>query len=943
MAAEFLLLGDIEAYRDDRPIAVGYAQLRCMLAVLLVGANAPVSVDRLVDRVWGTRRLPRHPRGAVQHDITLLRRALAVADDVTIARRSTGYQLTVDTERVDVHRFHALLGHAQDTEDDNAAAALFEQALRLRRGEPFTGLDTPWLNALRTTLDAQHHAARLDLTDIHLRLGRHTDLLATLSDQVDAHPLDERLAGQYLLALYRSGRQAEAIQHHQQLRRRLADQLGLDPSPPLQQVYHQILNADSALALPTPSAVVTATSAPLAVLPRQLPAAPSGFIGRADELAQLDKTLNARTAPGGTVVISAIGGTGGIGKTWLALHWAHQHLDRFPDGQLHVDLRGYDPTGDPTPPATAVRGLLSALGVDPAEQPAEWDAQVGLYRSLVADRRMLLMLDNARDTDQVVPLLPGSPTCTVLITSRHRLAGLATAHGAHVLGLDTLSPDEAHALLTGQLGGQRVSAEPDAVVELLTWCAGLPLALRIIAARATAEAHLPLASVAEELHERTSRLDALDTGDLAANLRVTLSWSHHALSAEAAAVFELLGLAQGPDISLTAVASLTALPVERARLVLRELINGSLVRQHERNRYRMHDLVRLYAAEQARRGRPAAARTEAERRLVSFYLHTAYAGEQLLHPQMTPIPIEPAVPGSQAHPLADEAAALAWFTAEHVNLLAGHQLAAERGWHTLVWPLTYALNTFHWRQACLPEGLAVARAGLAAAEQLADPTTLGLAHQHLGLACTRIGLRDEAIDELWQAVTFAEQSGDVELQARAHHVLAGAWEEHGDPERALEHATHALRLFEKLDLPVREARARNAIGWYLALLGRYEQARVHCEAALVVFEQHSQQGEAAALDSLGYIAQKTGQYNQALDRYRRALELRRVLGNTYDQASTLEHLGETHHALGQHNQTGPAWRQALALYRAQHRTAEADRVGRQLAALDGRSESAMAR
>jgi DNA-binding SARP family transcriptional activator/Tfp pilus assembly protein PilF len=939
MAVEFLLLGDIEAYRDDRPIAVGYAQLRCMLAVLLVEANQPVSVDQLVDRVWGTRRLPGHPRGAVQHNITLLRRAMGVAEDVSITRRSTGYQLTVDTERVDVHRFHALLGHARQTDGNHDAGDLFEQALRLRRGEPFTGLDTPWFNALRATLDAQYHAARLDLTDIHLRRGRHADLLAALSDQVDAHPLDERLAGQYLLALYRSGRQAEAIEHYQQLRRRLDDQLGLDPSPPLQEMYHQILNADSALALPTPSVVVTATSAAPAVLPRQLPAAPSGFIGRTDELAQLDKALSAQTAPGGTMVISAIGGAGGIGKTWLALHWAHQHVDRFPDGQLHVDLRGYDPTGDPTPPATALRGLLSALGVDPTEQPAEWDAQVGLYRSLVVDRRILLMLDNARDTTQVIPLLPGSPTCTVLVTSRHRLAGLATAHDARVLGLDVLSPDEAHTLLTGQLGEQRVSAEPDAVAELLTWCAGLPLALRIVAARATAEAHLPLAAVAEELHDHTSRLDALDTGDLATNLRVTLSWSHHALSADAATVFELLGLAQGPDISLTAVASLTALTIERARLVLRELVNGSLLQQHEWGRYRMHDLVRLYAAEQARLG-PAG--TEALRRLVSFYLHTAYAGEQLLHPQMTPIPIEPPLPGCQPHPLADEAAALAWFTAEHVNLLASHRLAAEQGWHALVWPLTYALNTFHWRQACLPEGLAVARAGLAAAEHLADPTALGLAHQHLGLACARIGLRDEAIDELWQAITFAERSGDLGLQARAHHVLAGAWEEHGDAERALEHAMHALRLFEKLDMPVREARARNAIGWYLALLGRYDQARVHCEAALAVFEQHSQQGEAATLDSLGYIAQKTGQYTRALNRYRRALELRRELGNSYDQATTLEHLGETHHALGQHNQTGPAWRQALTLYEAQHRTTEADRVRRRLADLGGCSDSTMA-
>jgi len=616
MTVEFRLLGAVEAYADGKPLAIGYAQLRCVLAILLVEANRPVPADYLIDRVWGTRRLPRRPRAALQHSLTLLRQALVGLEGVAIGRHPAGYQLTVDSQAVDLHQFDRLLDQARAATDNDRTAALFKQALALWHGEPFAGLDIPWLNALRTTLGAQHQAAQLDLVDVELRRGRHSALLPRLIVLTERHPLDERLAGQYLLALYRSGRQAEAMTHYELIRRRLADQLGAYPCPPLQRLYQQILSVDPELDDPV-STCAAAGPSPRAV-PRQLPAPPRLFVGRAAELAQLDKALDAQVSADGAMIVSAISGVGGIGKTWLALRWAHQRLDRFPDGQLHVNLRGFDSAGHPMSPQAAVRGFLGALGIARAAIPAELDARVGLYRSLVAHRRMLIMLDNARDTAQVAPLLPGSSACTVLVTSRNRLPGLVASYGAQPVTLDALAEPETRALLAARVRAERLNAEPDAVAELLAYCGGLPLALSVVAGRANVHPAFPLAELASELRDATTRLGALDEGDPSVSLPEVLSWSYHALTAQQSSVFLLLGLAPGADIALPAVASLTALPVERVRGVLRELENVSLVLEHVPGRYRMHDLVRLYAAERAVTDLPGDASKAALRRRREF-------------------------------------------------------------------------------------------------------------------------------------------------------------------------------------------------------------------------------------------------------------------------------------------------------------------------------------
>jgi len=669
-------------------------------------------------------------------------------------------------------------------------------------------------------------------------------------------------------------------------------------------------------------------------VPRQLPAAPSGFTGRAGELAVLTAALDAVAGQGGSVVISAIGGAGGIGKTWLGLHWAHEHLDRFPDGQLFVDLRGFSPDGTPLSPGHAVRVLLDGLGVDPESIPADVQAQLGRYRSLVADRRMLIVLDNARDAAQVTGLLPGSPGCLVLITSRDRLDGLAVAHGVRQLAVDVLDESDARALLTCRIGQVRVDAEPDAVTTLVACCGGLPLALSIVAGRAAAQPAFPLAVLAAEVREAATRLGALDTGDPATAVEAVLSWSYAALTEEQARVFGLLGIAPGVDISVPAAASLVGVPVAQARLVLRALCRVSLVEEHTPGRYRMHDLTRLVAAKTADRDQSCPGRDAALLRLVDFYLRTAHAGDRLLDPHGAPLELEPPVAGAHPEPLLDESAALAWFDAEHPGLLAVLRSALDRGWYSRVWQLAWCLDTFYYRRGDAHDYLAVWQAGMGAAEQLEDLGIQARAHRRYGTACTRAGRYADAVDHLQQALAVAERKKDRLDQARTHRELASPWALQGDHQQSLHHATRALELFQGLDIPIWQARTHNEIARCWISLGDHDQAGAHCRTALTLFRRlDDHEGEADALGILGRLAHHAGHHDQAVDYFQQSLAICRVHGYFYGEASTLARLGRTHAVLGDDHQARVAWQQALHLYLAQHRSTAADRIQHYLADL----------
>ncbi|MEU4444683.1 tetratricopeptide repeat protein [Actinosynnema sp. NPDC050801] len=683
---------------------------------------------------------------------------------------------------------------------------------------------------------------------------------------------------------------------------------------------------------PTPS-VSTPAGPPI----RQLPAAPAPFVGRREELDRLDAALDA-AGQAATVLISAIGGAGGIGKTWLALHWAHRNADRFPDGQLFVDLRGFSPDSEPMEPSVAVRGFLDALGVAPDRVPVDPHAQAALFRSLVAGKRVLLVLDNAADTTQLTPLLPGAPTCAVLVTSRNRLTGLITGRGAHHLPLGVLSDAEARALLVDRLGAERVEGESVAVYDLVRLCGGYALALSIVAAHA--RPRRSLATVAAELRELG--LDALEDDDPAAGLPTVLSWSLQRLTPEQRTVFALLGVAPGPHIGLPAAASLAALPLARARRALHALEDASLVDLHADGHYTMHDLVRGYATAVADDLAEPVRRAALER-VVDFYLHTAHAAARLLTPHRHPVELDPPAAGTRPHPLADDSAASAWLDAEHRQVSAAQRTAAAHQRHQVVWQLAWALTNFNARRGLRHDDLALWRVALDAATHLDAPTTLAHVHRSLGIAYAEVARHEEAAEHLHRALALAERHQDVDEQAHIHHMLASAWERRGDDRRALEHARRALDLYRTLAGPVREAHALNQVGWYAARLGDYDTARAHCETALALTRRHDYaEGQAHTLDSLGYIDHRTGHHGRAVAHYRQALALFRTLGDTYYSTDTLAALGHVHAALDQHDRARAVWTEALAQYRAQERDTDAERVRRELDALDhpGRDRAA---
>ncbi|MFD4669962.1 BTAD domain-containing putative transcriptional regulator [Lentzea sp. NPDC058450] len=847
--------------------------------------NRTVSADTLVERLWD-ERLPRRPKDAVYSYLSRLRMVLADAENVEIARRSGGYVLRADPDVVDLHRFRELV--ARRVPDDRARADVLTEALGLWTGEALTGVDSPWAAALREALASERLAARLEDHDLRLRLGGHAGLVAPLTALAAARPLDERVAHQLIDALARSGRQAQALAHYETVRRHLADELGVDPSQELRSLHQRLL---------APAAGVPRD------VPRQLPLAPRHFQGRARELDVLSE--------GHTVIVSAIRGSGGVGKTWLALHWAHRHAAAFPDGQLYVNLRGFDHTVKPTDPAVVLRGFLTSLGTAPDRLPDDVDTLASMYRSAVAGRTMLILLDNAADTEQVTPLLPGTDTCRTLVTSRHPLTGLVATHGAVPVPLDVLSDDEASELLTARLGAR----EPEAMAEILRHCGGLPLALGIVAARAAVRADLSLAAIAAELHD--SRLDALDTGDV--SLRATLSWSHRALSPAAATLFALLGLAPALDLNTAAIEALAGTD----SAALPELESAHLVVRTTADRYRMHDLVHHYAREQQASDSEAALQ-----RLVDLYLHTAHVADRLLEPERPPYPL----PSSTVAPLdlADKDAALAWLEAEHPMLQAIQLIAADHGWHSRAWSFAFTLMSYHWQQGHRTEALAVGHTAITAAETAgAQENQARLLHAQ-GHLYARAGLNDQAVAHLEESARLSFQLGDVVSEGHAHLILARAWGQQNDLDRAKHHAATGLDLYRQAEDPGLQARALNNLGWICALRGEHAEALRYCESAALLHRAANQfSGVAETLDSIGYIHEQSGALAQAATAYRESIDLFSRHGHDYEAAVTLERLGGV---LPDPAAARTVWERALKIFRSRG-LAEADALERRIAAL----------
>ncbi|WP_152521574.1 AfsR/SARP family transcriptional regulator [Amycolatopsis decaplanina] len=880
----FAVLGVIEAYADERPVDLGHAVQQGVLAALLVDAGRVVSADQILERVWNDRL----PHRAVDNLYTYISRLRRI-EGVDIVRRQGGYVLDVVPDAVDLHRFRALLDEAYGLADAEAVV-LLDEALGLWRGEPFGSLDTPWFAALRGRLVKERFAAWLHRNDIVLRRGGHAELIPDLLAATAESPRDERLAGQLMLALYRDGRQAESLSLYDRLRRRLAEEQGVDPSPPLQRLHLQVVSADAAIAAPVERTV-----------PCQLPARPPVFVGRASELEALDGRSS------GVVVI---GGPGGVGKTSFVLRWAYDRLDRFPDGQLYLNLRGFDPTAAPLEPVVALRGFLDALQVPPERIPDDVDARSTLFRGLVARRRLLVVLDNARDEGQVRPLLPGGSECLVVVTSRSRLTGLVAAEQARPLRMPMLEVSEAAALLTHRID-RRGLADEAAVEELVRFTGGLPLALAVVAARAIAHPEIPLGALVAELRDEQGRLDALDAGDPASSVRAVTSWSYHGLSADAARLFRLLGVHSGPDIGLAAASALAGVTAVQVRPLLAELNRTHMVDEHEPGRFRSHDLLRAFAREQASEDEAH----EALGRVLDHYLHTGFAAERRLSPHWPPIALAEPRAGAAPRAIATYDEAIAWFTAEHAAILAATELAVASGdFDTHAWQIPWTISTFLTRSGRWDQRAATQQIALDAAKRLGDRAAQAAALHLLGRVRSMAGDHAQALADLTGALTLYQEIGDLTGEATTHFSLGLASGGREDHETALNHAYRALELFRATEDRPWEAFSVSALGWYSARLGQDEPAIAYSSEALQLLRDVGDRDcEAHVLRTLGYVHHRRGEYVLAADYHALAGDLFHALGDTYSEAATADQLGDARHHAGDADAARQAWQRAEAL------------------------------
>ncbi|MFI5793702.1 AfsR/SARP family transcriptional regulator [Streptomyces sp. NPDC051677] len=957
----FAVLGTVRVCRGDVELDLGGPQERAFLALLLVGAGQPVALAEIVDVLWGAAP-PHSAVNVVRRHVGSLRRLLepglpARAAGRWLMRDAGGYRLVTDGDSSDLPRFRALREEGRRIAERSPARALelLTEALSLWRGPVADGVPAQArAHPVFDAVDRERLAALREAADAALRAGTPDVVLPELRQAAARHPLDEPLQAALVAALAAAGHRPEALAAYDTVRARLAEELGIDPGAELRQARDTVLRqapptgtheagdgagpdgTTASVGEPPAPAAPSPAHPPSALPPAQLPYDIPVFTGRRAELDEVLGMFGADVALPRTVVISAIGGMAGVGKTTLAVHWAHRVAERFPDGQLYVNLRGFDPSGAVMEPGEAVRGFLDALGVPPERVPHGVDAQSAPYRSLLAGRRVLVVLDNARDTEQVRPLLPGSPGCLAIVTSRDELSGLVAAHS---LTLRPFDAGQARAFLVRRLGAERVAAEPDAADEIGELCAGLPLALACVAARAVVHPDFPLAAVAAELREAHGSLDAFARSDASVDVGTVFSWSSRAVSAAAARLFRLLALHPGPDFSLPAAAALAGRPVHRVRPLLAELTGLHLVTEHSPARYAFHDLLRAHAGELVHEQHTETDRQEALHRLHHHYLHTAHAADRLLAPNADPLPPPPAPEGVHPEPLGDDDRALAWLTAEHAVLLAVVDTAAASGQPTqerLSCQLAWSLEPFFDRRGHWHDGLTVQRTALDAARRLADPALEARGLRGLGRVEGRLGLHSRSVPRLEQALELFAELGDDTGRAHTHRSLGWESEQRGDLPGALRHNQRALALFRTLDDRAAQASVLNSVGWYHALLGEYRQALTHCFEALAMLQELGDRyGQAATWDSIAYAHHHLGRHPHAILGYRNALALLRDLGVPYVEAETLVRLGDTHLATGDHESARTAWRQARTLFKALNHP-DAERVEARLNARDGR-------
>jgi DNA-binding SARP family transcriptional activator len=923
------VLGPLSVSVDGRPVSVTAGRLRTLLVALALSPDEAVSVDRLADIVWG-EATPNHVRRTVHVYVTRLRRVLGPEAIVT---SGAGYRLLVEPQRVDAILFERLLDAAAAAAGDPAAErAGLVQALALWRGVPFDGVRSAWLEGMESTRLRERYLAALERRiELDLDLGAGAELVAELRDLTGRYPLRESLWGQLMTALYRSGRRADALATYQRLYRLLADELGIEPGYALQGLQRQILTAHAEPGSPgdRPSQPLSSPQSAVAV-PRQLPADVAAFTGRAYELADLDRTSDTNA-----VVITAIDGMAGIGKTALAVHIAHRIAGRYPDGQLFIDLHGYTEGMHPVEPADALDHLLRSLGVPGAQLPPGMEERAALYRTRLADRQILIVLDNAATETQVAPLIPGAPGCLVLVTSRRRLAGL---DHTHTLSLDTLPPADAVTLLRHTAGEGRLDGpSPDLLAELVELCGRLPLAIRIAAARLRSHPSWDLSHLAERLRDQQHRLVELEAGQRSVTAALDLSYQH--LSADLQRAYRLLGLHPGPDFDPYAAAALIDSTVRHARRTLDQLHDFHLLLEPVPGRYQFHDLTRAHAAHTATRHETEDGRRMALDRLLDHYRHTAARAMDAAHPyereSRPPVPAA-TTPGPD---LPDPPAALSWLDAELSNLLAAARHAAEHNRPAHLLHLSTILHRhlrtrgrYHDAETLHHQALVTARATGHRHGELDALNCLGHSHRllhryqqasdcyqqalqigratghrigeldaltGLGHILRRLGRHAEATDHFGQALQIARATGHRHGELDALNGLGRLHRRQGRYAQAADHHEQALQIARTAGHHAGDLEALNCLGHNYRLLHRYQQASDCYQQALQIARASGHRaGELDALTGLGHIHRLQGRYAQAADRYRQLLDLAEDGGDRNLAFEAQQGLGRICHATG---------------------------------------------
>jgi DNA-binding SARP family transcriptional activator/tetratricopeptide (TPR) repeat protein len=906
MAAEFeyRLLGQVGIWRGDEPLATLTTQQRTILAALLLEPGQDVSMDRFVPMLW-TGEPPRSARNVIQVAVSRLRKALPREAQDTLRTTASGYRFTGDPQRVDLHRFRSLTERAARTSGEEAST-LYREAIGLWHGPALAGTaPTELCGSLASSLDDERLAAMENGAAADLGLGRYQEVASSLALVAAEHPLRERLIGLLMTALARSQRRAEAIDLYHRVRGQLAEQLGVDPGEELQRVYLSVLTEDEDDETENDDGGPAEVQPPPP--PAQLPAALHDFTGRAGFADELARLLRPSHEPVSGPL--ALAGNGGVGKTTLAVQVAHAAREHFPDGQLYVDLQGAGPA--PADPEAVLGSFLRALGTPDDAIPEGVEERAGLYRSLLDGRRVLTLLDNARDAAQVRPLLPGTSGCATLITSRHRMVDLA---GAHLVDLDVMSPEEALTLFTRIVGEERVHAESDAAMDVVAACGFLPLAIRIAASRLASRRTWTVSTLARKLSDERRRLDELQAGDQAVKATFELGYSQ--LTPTQARAFRLLGLAEGPDISLHAAAALLDQDPDTTEDILESLVDASLVESAAPHRYRLHDLVRLFARDCAERDeQPPQVRKAAKVRLLDFYLATAASVYALQRPGDRLVDhLEPTFQEGLSFEDADSA--VDWLFTEADCLLSCVQQATDA--ETL-------------RKSA--DVLLVSR----------DLSESGAFSRQYERACERV-------------LEVAHKAEDAHAEGRVRVALAQAEHMADRLESSDEHGRRAIILGIAADDLVARAHAANNCGIIALYQNRHEDANAHLMNALEAFrEDFDHPGEASALSCLSRVALQMGRTEKAVQLAQQSLEILRRMGSRLRLANgqytlgialaedkqytaavhefqsalrsfrsnrqrvweglTLFRLAETHLAMGEHTEAATLAEQALAQLR----------------------------